>query len=306
MLGSAKYFLGDLVGSRRHLEQVLTHHAATDPGQPAVRFQDVIRSRNDGQVEARVFLARVLWLQGLSDQAIQMAEKGLVEAQAIGHVSSQCFALALASCPVALWTDDLSAAADYTRLLLDLSTRHHLSLWAPFGAWYRRVIALKGGNVGTRWQPSGASTEEIDQSDPKSPSLTGLIELVEALTRVGRSAEARALLDGSDARLSETGCFTPELLRLRGELLLLETAPAAAKQSGDLFKQALDIARQQGALSWELRAAMSLARLLSNQGRHAEAIACLQPIYDRFTEGFGTSDLVAAKRLLDGMVRRPR
>ena len=98
---------------------------------------------------------------------------------------------------------------------------------------------------------------------------------------------------------SEPGCFTPELLRLRGELLLLQSAPATAKPSEDLFRQALDLAHQQAALSWELRAATSLARLLSNQGRQAEAIACLQPIYDRFTEGFGTADLVAAKQLLD-------
>jgi predicted ATPase len=67
----------------------------------------------------------------------------------------------------------------------------------------------------------------------------------------------------------------------------------------DLFRQALDAARRQAALSWELRAATSLARLLRKQGRPADAIACLQPIYDRFTEGFGTADLIAAKQLLD-------
>ena len=76
-------------------------------------------------------------------------------------------------------------------------------------------------------------------------------------------------------------------------------APAAAKPSEDLFRQSLDVARQQGALSWELRAATSLARLLRNQGRPADAIACLQPIYDCFTEGFDTADLIAAKQLLD-------
>ena len=88
-----------------------TRYAAIDLGQPAVRFHDVIRFQHDGQVEARVFLARVLWLQGFPDQAMRMAEKSLGEAQAIGHASSQCFALALASCPVALWTGNLGAAA---------------------------------------------------------------------------------------------------------------------------------------------------------------------------------------------------
>ena len=69
----------------------------------------------------------------------------------------------------------------------------------------------------------------------------------------------------------------------------------------DLFRQALDGARRQEALSCELRAATSLARLLRDQGRSADAIACLQPIYDRFTEGFGTADLIAAKQLLDDL-----
>jgi predicted ATPase len=67
----------------------------------------------------------------------------------------------------------------------------------------------------------------------------------------------------------------------------------------ELFRQALDLARRQEVLSWELRAATSLARLGRNEGRPADAIACLQPIYDRFAEGFGTADLIAAKQLLD-------
>jgi predicted ATPase len=52
-------------------------------------------------------------------------------------------------------------------------------------------------------------------------------------------------------------------------------------------------------LSWELRAATSLARLLRHQGRPVDAIACLQPVYNRFTEGFGTADLIASKQILD-------
>jgi hypothetical protein len=291
MLGTAKYILGDLVGARRHLEQVLTRYAATDLGQAAVRFHDVIRFQNDGQVEARVFLAGVLWLQGFSDQAIRMAEESLAEAQAIGHVSSQCFALALGSCPVALWTGNLGAAADYAKLLVDLSTKHGLSHWAPYGARYRRVIALQGGNVG--------NIEGIDQSDTHLRSLVGWTELVDALTKAGRGAEGLAVLDGVAAQSPELSGSTPEFLRLRGELLLLRTAPATAKPSEVLFRQALDLAHQQGALSWKLRAATSLARLLSNQGHQAEAIIGLQPVYDRFTEGFATADLIMAKRLLD-------
>jgi len=79
----------------------------------------------------------------------------------------------------------------------------------------------------------------------------------------------------------------------------LQGTPSAAETPEALFREALGEARRQGALSWELRAATSLARLLRNQRRPADAIACLRPVYDRFTEGFDTADLIAAKRLLD-------
>jgi predicted ATPase len=87
------------------------------------------------------------------------------------------------------------------------------------------------------------------------------------------------------------------LLRLKGKRLLGTQGAATAAE--DHFRQALDWARRQGALSLELRAATSLARLLRDQGRSADAVALLQPVYDRFTEGFNTADLKAAKALLD-------
>ncbi|HEY4040774.1 MAG TPA: hypothetical protein VGM32_02905, partial [Rhodopila sp.] len=93
--------------------------------------------------------------------------------------------------------------------------------------------------------------------------------------------------------------LTAELLRLKGERLL-GTQGAATAAEGH-FRQALDWARRQGALSLELRAATSHARLMRDQGRSADAVALLQPVYDRFTEGFDTADLKAAKALSDGL-----
>jgi predicted ATPase len=72
-----------------------------------------------------------------------------------------------------------------------------------------------------------------------------------------------------------------------------------AAAAEDHFRQALDWARRQGTLSWELRAATSLARLLRNQDLLVEGLAILRPVYERFTEGFSTADLTVAKRLLD-------
>jgi predicted ATPase len=90
-----------------------------------------------------------------------------------------------------------------------------------------------------------------------------------------------------------------ELMRIKGELLLIQNALGAATAAEDHFRQALDLGRCQGALSWELRAATSLVRLLRDRGRARAAREMLQPVYRRFVEGFDTADLQSANALLD-------
>jgi predicted ATPase len=126
--------------------------------------------------------------------------------------------------------------------------------------------------------------------------------LAEALGRAGQIAGGRAAIEEAIVRSerSEEGWVFAELLRIKGELLLLHGGSGAAAAAEDHYQQALDWARRQGALSWELRAATSLARLLRDQNRPTEAITLLAPIYNRFTEGFETDDLKAAKALIDG------
>ena len=127
--------------------------------------------------------------------------------------------------------------------------------------------------------------------------------MAEALGRAGHIADGLAAIEEATARSerSEERWVIAELLRIKGELFLLQGAPGAAAAAEGHFRQAVDWARRQGALSWELRAATSLARLLSDQGRSADAAALLQPVYERFTEGFDTADLKAAKALLDDL-----
>jgi len=98
-------------------------------------------------------------------------------------------------------------------------------------------------------------------------------------------------------RTEERWCVA-EQLRIKGELLLMEGAQPAATAAEDCFLQALEVARGQSALSWELRAATSLARLWCDQGQINEARELLARVYDQFTEGFKTADLKAAQILL--------
>jgi len=125
--------------------------------------------------------------------------------------------------------------------------------------------------------------------------------MAEALGRAGQIADGLAAIEeaiGRSERSEERWCVA-ELLRIRGELVLLQGGSGAAAAAEDHYQQALGWARRQEALSWELRAATSLARLWCDQNRSAEALALLAPIYNRFTEGFETADLKAAKALLD-------
>jgi len=290
MMGVAKYFIGDQIGARSHLERVLTHHAPADQGRDIIRFQI------DSRLSARAFLARVLWLQGFPDQAARTAAICIEEAQATGHALSLCYSLALAACPIALWVGNQAAAARHIRMLLDRSREHGMTLWNEYASRLQAVLAIKGGDLDT--QDGGGRTPALTRSLSTTLAAGFIGETAEAYVRAGRIAEGLAVIEAGLDK-SEAGWLAPELLRLRGELLLSQGAPAAAEVAESLFRQALDEARRQQALSWELRTATSLARLLRSQGRRADAIACLQPIYERFTEGFDTADLIAAKQLLD-------
>jgi predicted ATPase len=130
-------------------------------------------------------------------------------------------------------------------------------------------------------------------------------ELAEALGRAGQAAQGLATIDEALARSersTERWCVA-ELLRIKGELIVSQGESGAKRAAEEHFRQSLDWSRQQEVLSWELRTSTSLARLLRDLGRPADATACLQPIYDCFTEGFGTADLIAAKQLLDDLGR---
>jgi predicted ATPase len=127
--------------------------------------------------------------------------------------------------------------------------------------------------------------------------LAGTGRLDEALLAVDDAMAADR--EGADGR----GWYAPELLRIKGEVLLRQATDQSALAAEDCFSQAAQMAREQGALFWELRVALSVARLRVSQGRRHEARAPLASVYDRFTEGFATADLQAARALLEGLPR---
>ncbi len=296
MVGISSFHRGEHSDARRHLERVIAEGSAHHSGS-SIRFQF------DEQLVARTFLALILWLQGFPNQATQMSEDAVERARAADHPNSLCQALARAGCPVALWVGDLELAERNIELLRDHSTRHGLTGWRAYHRTYQGLLLIKRGDLLDGIALLRIGFDELDAAFSSWGISMFLGELADALGRTGQSAEALAVVDEAIERSGRTeeGWIIPELLRIKAELLLQQGEQGSGTVAEDHYRQAIDRSRRQGALSWELRAATSAARRLRDEGRHVDAISRLESVYDRFTEGVGTADLIAAKRLLDEM-----
>jgi predicted ATPase len=207
--------------------------------------------------------------------------------------------LAMAACPIALFTGDLATAEHYVEMLLDLSTRHALARWRAWGLSHQGMLAIQRGDLGSGLRLLRAGFVEPGAAGSVPQFFTFL--MAEALGRAGQIADGLAAIKEAIVRSERTEerWVIAELLRIKGELCLSQGAPGAAAAAEGHFRQALDWARRQGALSWEMRAATSLARLWRDQARRKEARELLAPIYGRFREGFETVDLKTAGALIE-------
>ena len=171
LVGSAEHYVGDHRSARLHLELALSRHLRPDPHANVIRFQ------TDVCVAARSFLARVLWLQGFPDQARHEAEKSAEDARG-SDALSLCYALALASCPIALWQGDLASAGRYAELLLDHAREHNFPIWIRFGSNFKGVLAIRSGDVDAGLRLLRVGFDGLSDRKSGFRSLTGLSELV--------------------------------------------------------------------------------------------------------------------------------
>jgi predicted ATPase len=297
MTGMALHLLGDQTSARQHTERMLSGYVA------APHPSDLIRFQFDQRVMARTTLAHILWLQGFPDQAMRIARENTDDALAIDHATSLCNSLAHTTCRLALLTGDLVAAEHYVSMLIAHSERHALWFWRIWGRCFRGVLLIKRNELTVGLPDLRVALAEFKASGLGAPYTSAFFgELADGLGRAGEIAQGLVVIDDTlerAARNEERWCIS-ELMRIKGELLLRGNASNAGPLAEELFRQGLDCARGQGALSWELRCAISLARLLHEQRRKREAHALLGPVYGRFTEGFHTADLIAGKSLLTG------
>ncbi|HSI48800.1 MAG TPA: winged helix-turn-helix domain-containing protein [Ideonella sp.] len=233
------------------------------------------------QMSMGVQQARILWLEGASDRALQRALEVLAIVEGGQHFAvSQ--ALALAVIPILLWRGDDAQAATFLDRLVDSALGHGQSFWLGWSDSYCKVLALRGQAVDAQRRRIGAergwtSTIEGDMLATLVPALAGPAQLARV-------------------EAGSVGWCAPEVLRAHGEQLLAE--PALAAQAEPVLLRALALARQQGARAWALRAACSLATLWHATGRGQAARELLAPVVAGFTEGLGCVDVQRARRLL--------
>jgi predicted ATPase len=203
---------------------------------------------------------------------------------------------------VYLWVGDFAAAEDVIERLAWNTAEHSIKPYEAIGIVLKGALAIRRRDpeAGLRLIREGQERLRINQHQALDSAFAGVH--AEGLATVGRADEALAMVEPALARVAERGetFETPELFRIKGNILGLATSidPKAAEQC---LLRSIECAREQGALSWELRSATDLARLWRNANQREQAVALLAPLYDRFKEGFESVDLRAAKAVLQSL-----
>jgi predicted ATPase/class 3 adenylate cyclase len=294
-LGLVLFWRCEPAAAQTHHTQALTLYT------PQAHRALAVRYGVDVGVASHCYLAWELWSLGSPEQALQQSQAARTLAQEVAHPYSLATALFWAAV-VHQFRRETPAVYALATALTTLAAAQGFALFLAWGALvYGWALALKGqGEQGIAAMRQGLAAELATGSTLFQPYGLGL--LAEAYRDGGHPdeglavlAEARAVLETTEGRF-----YAAELSRLQGALLLRQAVPDAP-QGEACFHQALAIARQQQAKSWELRAAVSLARLWQQQGKRDEARELLAPLYGWFTEGFDTADLQKAKTLLDAL-----
>ena len=278
--------------------------ALKEASQEVIRLYDRERHRDhayyfgghDSRVCAQSFCALSLWGLGFPDQAKQMVWHGIEDARSLGHTFSHAHGLNIGSLTLLL-LNDVNACRTVADELFPIADRNKFAWPLAWARFVRGWLTSQQGDYNAGIEQMLKAIDEPSSAVLRPMLLTLLAEqqMLAAHLDAAIRTLARAMdeIHGQRARFQE-----PEAIRLRGEILLLQSRSNAVEAEA-AFRQAMGIAAQQSCRANELRAAMSMARLWRDQGKRDEARELLAPVYGWFTEGFDTRDLKEAKALLD-------
>ena len=252
-------------------------------------------------VQCQFSLAVISWMLGYPDRSLDELRSAVGSAETLGHP----FTLAQTLCWAALvhiFRHEPSAVADCAGRALRICEEHRIAQYHAY------ALCADGWALGVSGESGKGLAQIVQEVDGYGPGPNQHILLALQADVQLASAKPEAALDSVVAALKAVekmggAPLAAELHRLGGEALFAGAGTVSEAETA--IQQAIDVARRQNAKSWELRGAMSLARLRRQQGRPQEAVALLAPILGWFTEGFDTADLKEAKALLDKLTEAP-
>ena len=299
-LGFPCYEMGDLLLAREHFEMAISLYRERQLP-PALRMIGGI----DNEVQSLAFLAYTLWTLGYPEQAIKRVNEAIELARAMSHPFSLAFAEQNAA-GLCLFRGAGRAAQAQAETVITLCAEHGITEISTYATILIGAAIVKEGlfEEGIAQIQTGLAGLEATGSGLARPFYLGY--LAAAYLGIGRLDDASSTLaqaficaDENSDRQHEA-----ELYRLKAELILAQENSNKA-QAKNWLQSAIESARRQNAKSLELRATVSLARLIASEGHRDEAHAMLAEIYNWFTEGFDTADLNDAKALLDELSNSP-
>ena len=198
-----------------------------------------------------------------------------------------------------LWSGDLESAEENIDRFITHAQSHSMGPYLAAGQGVKGELAIRRGDAKSGMESVKQCLEELHAARYELLTTTFNISLIQGLLAIDRLDESMTLIDET-IRLVETNgdlVFMPELLRIKGNALRILSQSSLEKVER-CFTDSLRLSRGQGALAWELRTAVDLATLLREQGRHEDARALLQPIFEQFEDGSNTADLNNARKVL--------
>ena len=292
-LGTTLAWMGAFTAARSHLEQGI---ALSDP---EVQRTLILRYGQAPGVQCLDYAAFTLWCLGYPDQGLARSQVACILARELGHPLSLATALCFTARLHQL-RGETPATWEQAEAVIALSTAHALPQLLAQGKFAQGwALAAQGQREeGVTLMRQGLTDVQATGIRAIVPSL--LTILAEACGTLGQVGVGLSMVVEALELVEQTGVhwYEAETYRIKGTVLLRQAVPDAS-QAEACFQQALALARRQEAKSWELRAATSLAHLWQSQGKRQESYDLLAPVYEWFTEGFDTTDLIEAKQLLD-------
>ena len=292
VVGDSHVIQGEFAQAREHLEVALDLYARS----PRLDLIEQLGHEPGGA--AACYLAWTLGFEGFLQQARELLAKACEFNRGVANVNARAYLHFHCALAGMFWRDQ-ALTQHHALLLNELASEHHLRMWQAFATTFLSWVAMDRGDAAGALAGYARGLSELSAIGVKNLVPFFGSGAARALAACQRLDEARRLIEQAivDGERTSQRWSDAELWRVRGELLLCAEHPHPAEAEHSL-ERALSLACARGAKLWALRAAVSLARLRMSQGRDGEAMTALAPVYDDFTEGFDTADLVEAREVL--------